>query len=111
MAFLAVLLRATPLAYAGSSAPAMTPVPDDDTPMLVEEHSDLPRVPVTRAARTGPRSWRTVPPKAPGFALFQPVPAVGPVAMCSSLHTDSRCEALVASIRPRTHAELMVFLN
>ncbi|MDF2693861.1 MAG: hypothetical protein K0S65_2244, partial [Labilithrix sp.] len=101
VAFLAALLRVAPLAFAAGAQPPMATVPDDDVPMLVEEHSQLVRVPVTRPARS-PRTT-------PALTALEPV-MLGRLAE-PAFTIDVRRGSASMAIRPRTHADLMVFLN
>lgn len=103
VAFLFAPLRTMSVAPTDDAPPAMKAAPDEDAPVLVEEHGAVVRVPAVRPTGAKPRASATAPALAPSeVALLSTVTA-------SFALEPPRCiTARVA--RARTHAELMVFL-
>ncbi|MBN9160753.1 MAG: hypothetical protein BGO98_07215 [Myxococcales bacterium 68-20] len=103
VAFLFAPLRTMSGAPMNDAPPAMKAVPDEDAPVLVEEHGAVVRVPALRPSGTKSRASAAAPALAPSAIAL-----LSTVAASFTLEPPRGVTARVA--RARTHAELMVFL-
>lgn len=102
-AFLFAPLRTTSVAPADHAPPAMKAVPDEDAPLLVDEHGAVAHAPAVRPSGAKPRASTNTP------ALTPPAgDLLSTVAASFALEPPRSVTA--RSALSRTHAELMVFL-
>ncbi|MBX3208674.1 MAG: hypothetical protein KF764_26815 [Labilithrix sp.] len=104
-AFLIAPHRLTVPATAAGPTTSITPVPDDDPPMVLEEDGELVRVPVTRPSRPLPRTNAMA-----ATLALAPSTSVGVSAERASFRLEARRAPAAGDAPVRTHADLMVFL-